>query len=143
MLCGRPLQRALKLDERNSHGIAITPDFDNAAWPTLIFRFGPPYTLFDRLSVAWIHYHFSFSRCLSGGAVSTFRIRSFALALLQGTAETVGLGSRRGDIGAVSDAIDQRLAEPGVGNYLGPFRERQVGGDDHGRLFSSICNHLE
>jgi len=25
-------------------------DFDNAAWPTLIFRFGPPCTLFDRLS---------------------------------------------------------------------------------------------
>src|ERR1700747_79568 len=26
-------------------------DFDNAAWPTLIFRFGPPHTLFDRLLV--------------------------------------------------------------------------------------------
>src|SRR5262249_39685463 len=25
-----------------------TPDFDNAAWPTLIFRFGPPPTFFDR-----------------------------------------------------------------------------------------------
>jgi hypothetical protein len=29
-----------------------TADFDNAAWPTLIFRFGPPYTFFDRLSVS-------------------------------------------------------------------------------------------
>jgi hypothetical protein len=23
-------------------------DFDNAVWPTLIFRFGPPPTFFDR-----------------------------------------------------------------------------------------------
>src|SRR5215471_12923345 len=52
-----------------------------------------------------------------GGAVSTLRIRSFPLALLQGTAKAVGLGSGFDDIGAVSDAVDQRLAEPGVGNH--------------------------
>ena len=32
--------------------LTVGGDFDNAAWPTLIFRFGPPYTRFDRLSVS-------------------------------------------------------------------------------------------
>jgi hypothetical protein len=55
----------------------------------------------------------SFSRRVGGGAVSALRIRSFPLALLQGTAEAVRLGSGFDDIRAVSDAVDQRFAEPG------------------------------
>src|ERR1700731_4461834 len=43
-----------------------------------------------------------------GGAVLTLRLRVFALALLQGTAEAVGLRSGLDDIRAVSDAVDQR-----------------------------------
>src|ERR1700746_1095688 len=78
-----------------------------------------------------------------GGAVSALRIRSFPLALLQGTAEAVRLGSGFDYIGAGSDAVDQRLAEPGVGNNLGPFRERQIGGNDYRRLFSPFCDDLE
>src|SRR6202047_3804829 len=78
-----------------------------------------------------------------GGAVLTLGLRVFALALLQGTAEAVGLRSGLDDIRAVSDAVDQRLTEPGVGNHLGPFRERQIGGDDHGGLLGPFGDYLE
>jgi hypothetical protein len=48
----------------------------------------------------------------------------------------------QGPRAAVSDAVDQRLAQPGVGNHLGPFRERQVGGDDHGGLLGPFGDDL-
>jgi hypothetical protein len=44
-----------------------------------------------------------------------------ALALLQGTAKAVRLGSGLDDIGAVGDAVDHAFAQPGVGSYLRPF----------------------
>ena len=45
-----------------------------------------------------------------GGAVLTLGIRVFALAFLKGAAEAVGLGSGLDDIGAIGDAVEQRLA---------------------------------
>jgi hypothetical protein len=59
-----------------------------------------------------------------GGAVLGLGFRGLALAFLQGAPEAVGLGSRLNDGGAVSNTVDQRLAQPGVGNHRGPFRER-------------------
>src|SRR6516164_4669867 len=79
----------------------------------------------------------------SAARYQLFASGAFPLALLQGTAEAVGLGSGFDDIGAVSDAVDQRLAEPGVGNHRSPFRKRQIGSDDHGRLFSPFGDDLE
>jgi hypothetical protein len=56
--------------------------------------------------------------------------RTFGLAFFQGTPREVGLGAGLNDIRPVSDAVDQRLAQPGVGNQCGLFRGRQIGGDD-------------
>ncbi len=70
-------------------------------------------------------------------------LRAFALALLQGPAETVGLGAGLDDVGTVSDAVDQRLAQPGIGNHLGPFRERQVGSDEHGVNINCTLDDLK
>jgi hypothetical protein len=35
-------------------------------------------------------------------------------------------------VSAIRDAIDQRLAESGIRNHLGPFGERKVGGQNNG-----------
>jgi hypothetical protein len=43
----------------------------------------------------------------------------------------------------IGDAVEQRLAQPRIGNDLGPFRERQVSGHDHCRLFGPFRDHLE
>ena len=53
-------------------------------------------------------------------------LQSFGLAFFQGTAEAVGLGAGFDDVGAVGDTVDQRLAQPGVGNHRGPFREGRL-----------------
>jgi hypothetical protein len=44
---------------------------------------------------------------------------------------------------AIGDAIDECLAEPGVGDHLGPFGEGQVGGQDDGGFFGPFGHHLE
>jgi len=70
-------------------------------------------------------------------------VRSFGFAFLQRAPEPVGLGSSLDDIGAVSDAVEQRLAQPGIGNHRGPLRKRQIGSDDDGGLLGPFGNDLE
>src|SRR2546422_5431826 len=72
---------------------------------------------------------------LRDGAVTTVPLSLAGLALRQGAPEAEGLGAGLDDVGAVGDAVEQCLAEPGVGDDLGPLRERQVGRqDDRGPL---------
>ena len=40
--------------------------------------------------------------------------------VLQSSAETIGFGAGFDDMRAIGDAIDQRLAQPGVRDHLGP-----------------------
>ena len=70
-------------------------------------------------------------------------LRIAALALLQGSAKAVGVSPGLDDASAVGNAIDQRLAEPRIGNHLRPFRERQVGSNDHCGLLGPFGNDLE
>ena len=44
---------------------------------------------------------------------------------------------------AIGDAIEQRLAQPGVGDHLGPFGEGQVGGQDDGGFFGPFGHDLK
>jgi hypothetical protein len=44
---------------------------------------------------------------------------------------------------AVGEAVDDGLREPWVGEYLGPFAERQVGRDDRAAAFVSFGEDLE
>jgi hypothetical protein len=46
-------------------------------------------------------------------------------------------------VGAVGDPVEQRLAEAGVRDDLGPLGEREVGGQDHGGFLSALGDHLE
>jgi hypothetical protein len=65
------------------------------------------------------------------------------LALIEGASEAVGVGPRLKDVGAVGDAVEQRLAEAGVGDDLGPLGEGQIGGQDHGGFLGAFGDHLE
>ena len=64
-------------------------------------------------------------------------------ALGRGAAEPVGVGAGGDDVRTVREPVDQRLAQPRVGDDLRPFRERQVGGHDHRRLLRPVGDHLE
>jgi hypothetical protein len=46
-------------------------------------------------------------------------------------------------MGAVSDSIQQRIAQPRAGEDLRPLRERQVRRDDQRRPFGSFTDHLK
>jgi hypothetical protein len=66
------------------------------------------------------------------------------IAELPSAPEAVGLAAGLNDIGAVSDAVDQGLAHPSVGNHLGPIpRTVDWCGDDHGRLLGPFGGDLE
>jgi hypothetical protein len=65
----------------------------------------------------------------SGGAVLAEFPHLWPCVFLS-TPKAVELGAGLNDIGAVSDMVDQRLAQPGIRYHRGPFRERQIGGDD-------------
>src|ERR1700684_860646 len=78
-----------------------------------------------------------------GGGGDIVPLRIAALALLQGWAKAVRVSPGLNDAGAVGNAIDQRLAEPCIGNHLRPFRERQVGSNDHCGLLGPFGNGLE
>ena len=43
----------------------------------------------------------------------------------------------------VSNAIQERLAQPGVGKDLCPFREWQIGGNDQSRSLGSFADDLK
>src|SRR5450755_2236632 len=47
------------------------------------------------------------------------------------------------DVRSVGEPVDDGLRESGVWEYLGPFSERQVGGDDQAGAFVSLGEDLE
>src|SRR5829696_8247482 len=63
--------------------------------------------------------------------------------LLEAVAEAPGLGAGVDDVGAVGEAVDDGLGEPGVGEHLRPFAEREVGGDDQRAAFVALGEDLE
>ncbi len=71
------------------------------------------------------------------------RQRSSAFSFFEGPAEAVGLRAGLDDVRPIGNAVDQRLAEPGIRNHLSPFRERQVAGHDYCRLLGPFRDHLE
>src|SRR4051794_32271756 len=44
---------------------------------------------------------------------------------------------------AIRDSVQQRLAKPGIRDYLRPFRKRQIRRHDDRRSFNSLGNYLE
>jgi hypothetical protein len=68
--------------------------------------------------------------------------RSFLLAFQRAT-KAVGFCSSLQDVGAVSDPIQQRFAEPRVRNHLRPFGERKIRSQHNGSSFSTFGNHLK
>ena len=73
----------------------------------------------------------------SGGSVS------FLCVALQAVAEAPGLVAGVDDVGAVGEPVDDGFCEPGVGEDLGPFAEREVGGDDHRGALVAFGDDLE
>ncbi len=55
------------------------------------------------------------------------------------------VGGRAGgdDVSLVGQAIDQRFAQTRIGNDLRPLGEWRISGDDHGRFFRPVGDHLE
>ena len=60
-----------------------------------------------------------------------------------GAAEAVGLGAGLEDVRLVRDTIEQRLAQPGVGEHLGPFGEREIRRDHERGGLASLRDQLE
>ena len=60
-------------------------------------------------------------RCSSPGSV---------LRVGEAVAQAPGLGAGVDDVRAVGEAVNDGFGEPGVGEHLGPFTERQVRRDD-------------
>jgi hypothetical protein len=61
----------------------------------------------------------------------------------EAVAEAPGLGAGVDDVGAVGESVDDGLREPGVGEDLGPFAERQVRRDDQAAAFVAFGEDLE
>ena len=74
----------------------------------------------------------SFAAGLAGGGLAA-----------GGRAEPVGAGPGGDDVGVVGEAVDDRGAEPRVGERLGPLAERGVGRDRDGGLLLSLGEDLE
>src|SRR3954468_5499027 len=68
---------------------------------------------------------------------------SFAGALLEAVAEAPALGAGVDDVGLVGDAVNDGLGQAGVGEDLGPFAEREVGGDDQAAAFVAFGDDLK
>src|SRR5436305_10656343 len=68
---------------------------------------------------------------------------SFPGLALQAVAEAPALVAGVDDVRAVGEPVDDGLRESGVGEYLGPFSEREVGGDDQAAAFVSLGEDLE
>jgi hypothetical protein len=73
-------------------------------------------------------------RCSSPGSV---------LRVGEAVAEAPGLGAGVDDVRAVGEAVNDGFGEPGVGEHLGPFTERQVCRDDQRRAFVAFGKDLE
>ena len=70
-------------------------------------------------------------------------LRGGGLAAGGGGAEPVGAGAGGDDVGVVGEPVDDRGAEPRVGEGLGPLAERGVGRDRDGGLLLSLGEDLE
>src|SRR5215813_10528230 len=57
--------------------------------------------------------------------------------------ESITVRARLYNRGPVSDAIQERLTQPGIGKDLCPFREWQIGGNDQGRSLGSLADDLK
>ena len=66
---------------------------------------------------------------------------AFALAPFKRPAKAVGLAAGLDNVRPVRQPVQDRLAEPGVGEHLRPFRERQVGRNDHRRPLRAVGDH--
>jgi hypothetical protein len=64
------------------------------------------------------------------GRASVVGSASFLGAAFEAVAEAPALGAGVDDVRAVGDPVDDGFREPRVGEHLGPFAERQVGGED-------------
>ena len=89
-------------------------------------------------------------RCAPGWSVAKARSTARASispwswpAFLDGSPEAEAFGSGFDDVRPVGDAIQKRLAEPGVGYHLSPFGKGQVRGQDDGGLLGSLGDDLE
>ena len=65
------------------------------------------------------------------------------LLFLRRSAEAIGFRARFQDVSAIGDSIQQRFAEPRVGDHLRPFGKRQVCGQYHGGLLGSLGHNLK
>ena len=64
-------------------------------------------------------------------------------AAFEAVAEAPALGAGVDDVRAVGDPVDDGLRHARVGEHLGPFSERQVGGDDQRSAFVAFGDDLE
>jgi hypothetical protein len=68
---------------------------------------------------------------------------SFVGLALEAVTEAPALVAGVDDVRSVGEPVDDRFGEPGVGEHLRPFPERQVGGDDQAGAFVSLGEDLE
>ena len=83
-----------------------------------------------------------FPRTVISTAFWSVRFYSLLL-LLRGAAEAIRFCAGLQDVSAVGDAIEQRFAQPRVGNDLRPLGERQVCGQHHRRPLGALGHHLK
>src|SRR5487761_698678 len=78
-----------------------------------------------------------------GGPPGRWRSGPGGLVAGPGGAQPVGVGAGLDDVGFVGELVDDRGAEPGVGEGGGPFGEGGVGGDRDGGAFLAFGEDLE
>ena len=89
--------------------------------------------LFSMLSSAR-HLHRLWVRCVRS---------AFFFLPLDGAPKAIGVRSGLDDVGAVGDAIEQCFAESRIWKHRRPFRKRQVGRDEDGRLLGALGDDLK
>ena len=65
------------------------------------------------------------------------------LLLLRRPAEAIGFRTRLQDVSTIGDSIQQRFAEPRIGNDLRPLGKRQVRGQHHSGLLGPLGHDLK
>ena len=70
-------------------------------------------------------------------------VKVFSCAGVEAVAEAPGFGAGVDDVGAVGETVDDGFGHPGVGEYLGPLAEREVGGHDQRPAFVALRENLE
>jgi hypothetical protein len=62
---------------------------------------------------------------------------------LEGLLEPPAVGPGLDDVCVERQPVDHGLAQPRLGEHLGPLAEREVGGDDEGGAFGALVQDLE